>query len=170
MCKGSPRSVVQLKAQWGLLKMKAKKMKSEEKKELTKTGGGPPPVIPGVSSEDISSWLPNEFVTDNNEFDSDSINQMRIRPPEEKIKEVTVVPPPNAASPEKIKEMTVAAPSKPSPGASGSKPKKNTILKKKVLKVCRTQAEQIADLEMQCRKELHSIQMENENQKIKFYY
>ncbi|XP_046968052.1 uncharacterized protein LOC124541219 isoform X2 [Vanessa cardui] len=79
MCQGAPRTVNQLKAQWGLMKIKEKKRKAEQRKELFKTGGGPPPVKE-VPTEDIGSWLPNEFVVDSNEFDSDNVNQHMLLP------------------------------------------------------------------------------------------
>ncbi|CAG4957826.1 unnamed protein product [Parnassius apollo] len=40
-----------------------------------KTGGGPHPTTNPENADDICSWLPNEFVIDTNEFDSDEINQ-----------------------------------------------------------------------------------------------
>lgn len=42
------------------------------------TGGGPPlsPRDPENYIMDISLWLPNEFIVDSNEFDSDKLNQV----------------------------------------------------------------------------------------------
>lgn len=65
--------MTQLKTQWAATKIAAKKEFAEHRKEVFKTGGGSqPPEIP-VNSNDISAWLPNEFVVDSNEFDSDSV-------------------------------------------------------------------------------------------------
>ncbi|CAK1583380.1 unnamed protein product [Parnassius mnemosyne] len=54
--------------------MTKKKIKSVECKNLLQTGGGPPPTTNSENTDDICSWLPNEFVIDTNEFDSDEIN------------------------------------------------------------------------------------------------
>ncbi|KAG6460610.1 hypothetical protein O3G_MSEX012099 [Manduca sexta] len=158
ICKGSPRTVTQLKAQWGILKMKAKRTKPEETKELFDTGGSTPPMKQEVSSKDINSWLPNDIVIGTNEFDSDSINQ-------DKSSEHSISTHTNDNI--IIEEITVVEPPKPSPVALDEQPKKQTKIKKKVPKICRTPAEQIAHFEIQCRKELHSIQMANERQKNK---
>ncbi|CAG5049357.1 unnamed protein product [Parnassius apollo] len=60
--------------------MTKKKIKSVERKNLRQTGGGPHPKIPTLLNyktlNDICSWLPNEFVIDTNEFNSDEINQI----------------------------------------------------------------------------------------------
>ncbi|XP_037931526.1 uncharacterized protein LOC119666315 [Teleopsis dalmanni] len=65
------RSVVQLKAQWSIIKMNAKKEKTKERREILQTGGGPHRPAEALGSDDISVWLPNEFVVDHNIFDSD---------------------------------------------------------------------------------------------------
>ncbi|XP_045783972.1 uncharacterized protein LOC123880103 isoform X2 [Maniola jurtina] len=78
MCKGSKRILPQLKSQWGIIKMHEKRLKSLERKQIIATGGGPPPQLDPLKSEDISAWLPNEFVIDTNEFDSDQINQVKV--------------------------------------------------------------------------------------------
>lgn len=78
MCKGSKRTLPQLKTQWGATKVLAKKIKSVERREIAKTGGGPPPIVVPSTSDDISVWLPNEFVIDENEFDSDNKNLVRF--------------------------------------------------------------------------------------------
>lgn len=51
--------------------MVAKKEISNQRLDISKTGGGPPPPSKPVSSTEISAWLPGEFVVDYNEFDSD---------------------------------------------------------------------------------------------------
>lgn len=71
VCTGISRSIPQLKSQWGVIKMVAKKELWNERSAILKTGGGPPPEIKPVSSADISAWLPGEFTVDYNEFDSD---------------------------------------------------------------------------------------------------
>lgn len=58
--------------------MHEKRLKSLERKQIIATGGGPPPKQDPPQSEDISAWLPNEFVIDTNEFDSDQINQVSL--------------------------------------------------------------------------------------------
>lgn len=58
--------------------MHKKRLKSTERKQVIATGGGPPPQQDPANSEDISVWLPNEFVIDTNEFDSDQINQASV--------------------------------------------------------------------------------------------
>ncbi|XP_063824436.1 uncharacterized protein LOC135088214 [Ostrinia nubilalis] len=78
MCTGGVRSLPQLKSQWSIIKMTKKKAKSEERKKLLQTGGGPPPPTNPANADDICSWLPNEFVIDINEFDSDCINQINV--------------------------------------------------------------------------------------------
>lgn len=59
--------------------MHEKRLKSLERKQIMATGGGPPPQQDPPQSEDISAWLPNEFVIDTNEFDSDQINQVTYK-------------------------------------------------------------------------------------------
>ncbi|XP_017464967.1 PREDICTED: uncharacterized protein LOC108358256 [Rhagoletis zephyria] len=72
------RTVIQLKSQWTIAKMTAKKAKSKERRELLKTGGGAQSVAEPLSNEDISVWLPNEFVVDFNSFDSDKSQQVVV--------------------------------------------------------------------------------------------
>ncbi|KAK4880499.1 hypothetical protein RN001_008645 [Aquatica leii] len=78
MCNGKPRTVAQLKTQWSSLKLLAKKEVATERRELIKTGGGPQPPIGKTYYKYISAWLPNEFVVDKNEFDSDTTNIKKI--------------------------------------------------------------------------------------------
>ncbi|KAI8430402.1 hypothetical protein MSG28_000685 [Choristoneura fumiferana] len=78
MRNGSERTATQLKNQWGTLKSAEKRKVSAEKKDRLKTGGGPPPREDPTDFSAIQAWLPQEFETDTNEFDSDSINQIRI--------------------------------------------------------------------------------------------
>lgn len=54
------------------MKIQAKKEVSQFRTELKKTGGGEAPAGVPMSGNDISVWLPNEFVTDENIFDSDT--------------------------------------------------------------------------------------------------
>ncbi|CAG5043982.1 unnamed protein product [Parnassius apollo] len=85
MCKGGTRTLPQIKSQWSIIKMTKKKIKSVERKNLRQTGGGPHPTTNPENADDICSWLPNEFVIDTNEFDSDEINQIG-EPSQNKIK------------------------------------------------------------------------------------
>lgn len=68
----TPRTLQQIKAQWGIIKMFAKKKKFLERKERSQTGGGPPPTSEPPNGDDIAVWLPHEFTVDSNEFDSDN--------------------------------------------------------------------------------------------------
>lgn len=54
-------------------KVAAKKQVSERRKEIMKTGGGSIPTEEPINSDDITVWLPNEFVVDSNEFDCDAV-------------------------------------------------------------------------------------------------
>lgn len=51
--------------------MVAKKENWNERSQIFKTGGGPPPESKPISSGDIRAWLPGEFEVEYNEFDSD---------------------------------------------------------------------------------------------------
>lgn len=68
----TPRTLQQIKAQWGFIKLTAKKQKFAERKERFRTGGGPPPPSESASGDDIALWLPHEFTVDSNPFDSDN--------------------------------------------------------------------------------------------------
>lgn len=76
LCKGSPRSLPQLKSQWTITKIQAKKDVSSHRREVNKTGGGPQPAEIVLSENDITVWLPNEFIVDTNEFDSDLVPEV----------------------------------------------------------------------------------------------
>ncbi|XP_075149278.1 myb/SANT-like DNA-binding domain-containing protein 3 [Haematobia irritans] len=65
------RTVPQLKSQWTTIKIQAKKEMSEYRSQIRKTGGGQAPLGAPLQGNDIAIWLPNEFVVDENEFDSD---------------------------------------------------------------------------------------------------
>ncbi|KAG7304948.1 hypothetical protein JYU34_010363 [Plutella xylostella] len=52
--------------------MDKKKELSKERKSIMKTGGGSQSPV-NHDDDEILSWLPNEFVVDSNEFDSDSV-------------------------------------------------------------------------------------------------
>lgn len=69
----APRSINQLKCQWSVIKMTAKRDNAGAKRELFKTGGGPAIIQQETTSDDIRSWLPGEFAVDSNEFDSDQV-------------------------------------------------------------------------------------------------
>lgn len=73
LCTSGKRTGVQLKSQWTTIKLQAKKQMSEYRLSAKQTGGGPPPTELPLSDNDISVWLPNEFVIDSNEYDSDVI-------------------------------------------------------------------------------------------------
>lgn len=74
----SRRTAAQLKCQWQIIKMAARKESSARKREVFKTGGGQLPLDEGISGDDIRSWLPNEFIVDQNEFDCDNALQQVI--------------------------------------------------------------------------------------------
>lgn len=80
LCQGGPRNVSQLKSQWTFTKVQAKKDHSDQRKLINQTGGGPKPPDIDISSNDISVWLPNEFIIDSNEFDSDAVVTEYIAP------------------------------------------------------------------------------------------
>lgn len=72
MCAGMNRSITQLKSQWSLIKISAKKDKTIGRPAQIKTGCGPPLSVPDDRADDLTSWLSNEFVVDDNRFNSDS--------------------------------------------------------------------------------------------------
>lgn len=72
LCVGEERTITQLKNQWVSTKIAAKRQISERRKEMMKTSGGSLLTDEPVSSEEVTAWLPNEFVIDSNEFDSDA--------------------------------------------------------------------------------------------------
>lgn len=78
LCSGKTQTVVQLKTQWCSLKLNEKKKLSVERRELVRTGGGPQVPIATTSNNDISAWLPEEFVVDVNVFDSDTVNINKV--------------------------------------------------------------------------------------------
>lgn len=67
-----PRTLQQIKAQWGIIKMFEKRKKFKEGKEISQTGSVPPPTSESPSEEDIAVWLPHELSTDSNELSSKS--------------------------------------------------------------------------------------------------
>jgi len=58
--------------------MTAKKECSTRKREIFKTGGGLPPADKGVVGDDITSWLPNEFAVEFNDYDCDNALQEEV--------------------------------------------------------------------------------------------
>ncbi|XP_046976391.1 uncharacterized protein LOC124542494, partial [Vanessa cardui] len=171
MCQGAPRTVSQLKAQWGLMKIKEKKRKAEQRKELFKTGGGPPPVKE-VPTEDIGSWLPNEFVVDSNEFDSDNVNQhMRSKHSKSDmstgsdcwiIMNVNNAEAPPPAIPSTSSSILDPPSSEKSSTSQMLGPKPGKIKKKCFSKGC-SPADEVAACEIECRRELHRKQMLNQD-------
>ncbi|XP_072935410.1 uncharacterized protein [Epargyreus clarus] len=154
----TPRTMQQIKAQWGMIKMSAKKAKFVERQQLLKTGGGPPTVPEAKTCEDISVWLPHEFTVDTNEFDSDYQNSPQ------NLKE------PLIDNKEDSKEKVIII-SDLEDNVSHSKPQQenygNKRKNKKITNTTNNAAMKIAETEMMCRKELHEAQMANERQKLK---
>ncbi|KAI8123975.1 hypothetical protein CVS40_5804 [Lucilia cuprina] len=79
LCQGCPRSLLQLKSQWTTMKIQAKKEMSDYRREILKTGGGPKPVESTLLANELSVWLPNEFVVDTNDFDCDAIITEKLK-------------------------------------------------------------------------------------------
>ncbi|XP_059220268.1 uncharacterized protein LOC106093181 isoform X2 [Stomoxys calcitrans] len=73
LCTSGIRNLTQLRSQWSTIKMTAKKEMLSYRKQAKLTGGGPPTSLVALSGNDIAVWLPEEFVIDDNEFDSDVI-------------------------------------------------------------------------------------------------
>ena len=71
------RSLPQIKTQWYYKNGCKEAKKNIEKKQTSKTRGGPPPTIAPATCDDLTVWLPLEFTVDSNEFDSD--NQVHIK-------------------------------------------------------------------------------------------
>ena len=136
---GSIRTLPQLKSQWATLKMDAKKEVSTYRRELNKTGGGPTPENVSAESDEILQLIPNEFVLDYNEFDSD-------------IQEATVLSSNEQSTTPGIEKTEIVA-------AVDLKKRKIQNPKKRIS----TAIEQIAEVD----KELHEVQMENERKKSK---
>ncbi|KAL4703448.1 hypothetical protein ACJJTC_010768 [Scirpophaga incertulas] len=53
--------------------MQAKKIESDYRKELQRTGGGPKPQTPPPEVLEIMDMIPKDFIIDDNKYDSDSI-------------------------------------------------------------------------------------------------
>jgi hypothetical protein len=68
--------MLELKQQWRTLKLDAKRSASNYKRSLKKTGGGMKPLSPDPSPQEIINMVPQEFVEDNNEFDSDTLHSI----------------------------------------------------------------------------------------------
>ncbi|XP_045761037.1 uncharacterized protein LOC123864545 isoform X3 [Maniola jurtina] len=168
MCKGSKRILPQLKSQWGIIKMHEKRLKSLERKQIIATGGGPPPQLDPLKSEDISAWLPNEFVIDTNEFDSDQINQVKVGglSPDEIILEVHQ----EDGITEEILPITNENDQRKKEGNENKVESAltNRLIRKKKNKKKENEnktsaaANAIASVEIDCRRELHRAQMDNE--------
>ncbi|CAK1604081.1 unnamed protein product [Parnassius mnemosyne] len=183
MCKGGTRILPQLKAQWCMIKMAKKKIKSVERKNLLQTSGGPPPKTNPENADDICSLLPNEFVIDTNEFDSDEINQIGEPLQNEiKVDEITkLVNIENKTSDidtmSTVKDVTVdilqdvqntqEVVSIGSPPKPLFTPSKKPVRKHKSEKKTSDHAASIANTEIECRKEVHQAQMANEERKAR---
>lgn len=68
MCVGVTRTLPQMKAQWGLMKTLAKKMRSDKRRELMKTAGGLPPSAQ-TERQEIPIWLPTVVKIETDDFD-----------------------------------------------------------------------------------------------------
>lgn len=67
------RTVIEIKQQWRLSKLDAKKRLSNYKREQSETGGGQKPPSPDCVTNEILEMIPQEFEVDCNKFDSDGI-------------------------------------------------------------------------------------------------
>ncbi|XP_026327294.1 uncharacterized protein LOC113238760 [Hyposmocoma kahamanoa] len=72
------RDLAEIKQQWRTMKLDAKKNMSQVKTSIKCTGGGPKPPSPDPETIDILSMIPQEFETDSNIFDSDSIANQEV--------------------------------------------------------------------------------------------
>ncbi|CAG5038832.1 unnamed protein product [Parnassius apollo] len=182
MCKGGTRTLPQIKSQWSIIKMTKKKIKSIERKNLRQTRGGPHPST-NPENADICSWLPNEFVIDTNEFDSDEINQIG-EPSQNEIKvdginKLVNVENKSSDNDTKsaVKDVTVeifeeiqttrgvvSIVSAPKPLYT---PSKKPERKNKTEKKTADHAETTGNTEIECRKEVHQAQMANEERKAR---
>ncbi|KAJ0174010.1 hypothetical protein K1T71_010156 [Dendrolimus kikuchii] len=147
MCKGAPRTVAQLKAQWCLIKLQAKKTKGLDGKQILKIEGSPPPKAntDAVNNEDIR--LLNEFTV--NFTESDEVNQVQTP-------SITVLTDHVYEHKNTLLNATLSI-SLPTSTIDSSMYRK--------MQNANTPAEQVAANEIECRRELHYIQMENERKK-----
>ncbi|XP_046806062.1 uncharacterized protein LOC124419700 [Lucilia cuprina] len=177
LCQGCPRSLLQLKSQWTTMKIQAKKEMSDYRREILKTGGGPKPVESTLLANELSVWLPNEFVVDTNEFDCDAIIT------EINTNVLNEVSQSNSANSEKVDLSSVPEDNvtvnnngtmsgqedNAAVNIVSSAEIKNefTSVKKKKPKTNMhdEKIKSIADIETQCRKELHILQVENEKKR-----
>ncbi|KPJ11978.1 hypothetical protein RR48_03581 [Papilio machaon] len=187
----TPRTLQQIKAQWGIIKMTEKKKKCLERKKILQTGGGPPPATDPPTGDDIAVWLPHEFTVDSNEFDSD--NQLTINkidkpePPilislcENAEPEIEMMSQPGTSTKTEHNTPTnnllmsqTSTPDKPQITTTTTPPMKKLkspnyykVKNKKIYNGSASAALQISETEIACRKELHEMQMANERQKLK---
>ncbi|XP_059052990.1 uncharacterized protein LOC131850847 [Achroia grisella] len=177
MCKGSRRTLQQIKSQWGVIKICKKKNLADQRRSLNKTGGGPPTVTVPVDSTDILAWLPQEFYVDTNLYDSDAKTGI----PDDHINEIDV---PVSAIPDKPREpkLNEKAPEMPEiildldeiieNSQSGSTKEYisnegKKCNKKRKLTNTNNYIQKIADTEIKNKNELHNIQMDNERKKAR---
>ncbi|KAL0902468.1 hypothetical protein ABMA27_000326 [Loxostege sticticalis] len=160
MCAGVNCSITQLKTQWSLIKISAKKDKTIAQ---IKTGGGPPLSVPDDRADDLTSWLSNEFVVDDNRFDSDSKKRGSINNEEIQYEVVVldaVTEDTHASTSRCILEEKENKKEEAKENIGKQNVKATGIKKKENVKVS-----EIAGTESKCRIELHEIQMENERKK-----
>ncbi|KAL0850109.1 hypothetical protein ABMA28_011992 [Loxostege sticticalis] len=192
MCAGMNRSITQLKSQWSLIKISAKKDKTIARQAQIKTGGGPPLSVPDDRADDIASWLPNEFVVDVNRFDSDSNKSELINIQEEESTQNTQdqelinneeiqyelvvldeeIEDTHACTTrgileEKENKKVEAKENKAKPNfkAPAIKKKRKLLNKEGLIDLSKARISEIAETESKCRIELHEVQMENERKK-----
>ncbi|CAK1592299.1 unnamed protein product [Parnassius mnemosyne] len=79
------RELAEVKQQWRTMKLDAKKNMSQVKTSIKCTGGGPKPLSPDPETIDILSMIPQEFETDSNVFDSDSITNPVVQSQEQSL-------------------------------------------------------------------------------------
>ncbi|XP_045506253.1 uncharacterized protein LOC123702518 [Colias croceus] len=71
------RDLSQIQNQWRNMKNRAKASEHNFRKARNMTGGGPPPPSPPPEDQELIAALPNEFVVDNNPFDSDTTHDQQ---------------------------------------------------------------------------------------------
>ncbi|XP_059222116.1 uncharacterized protein LOC131993982 [Stomoxys calcitrans] len=169
LCTSGIRNVTQLRSQWSTIKMTAKKEMSSYRKQAKLTGGGPPTSLAALSDNDIAVWLPEEFVIDDNEFDSDVIFSKIIQETQE---DAIVKTSPQDVKPLKINDdkdsqenliektpLIDATPNEINGDKKKDASEKTNSVDENLVK--------IAEVDVACRKELHSLRMEVERKRIR---
>ncbi|XP_075151171.1 uncharacterized protein LOC142225281 [Haematobia irritans] len=133
---------------------------SEYRSQIRKTGGGQAPLGAPLQGNDIAILLPNEFVLDENEFDSDiTFSKNDDTLDENTFLEVEMLSDIEEEVKEEIKLnsdtlKTVKSLKKKKPSAEKSSVAENNIIK-------------IVTTEVECQMELHKLQVEVEKKKLR---